>query len=290
MKNKFFKVLVLTLILIMVMSMAVQAAPTLEKNVAVGGTVTVKVTGVAATDEVTLLVVKAGTSLAKVGTTDIYYIDQDTAKDGKAVFSFSVDTEEFDVYSGYSSMAVDASPLSDIYKTDGGDEGGETPSDPQPTVDTQKSKLYDSTRPYNLTGYRRVFIKLTEENGSWTPTHNSADSAIYYAPEVEGYDGLVKTTSADLTSILNEITWENAEPSAEAKIAKYGDVNGSNRFDGDDYMAISKAALRKITLTLKQCLIADVNDDTRFSGDDYMDIQKMALRKITEFITVTNRK
>lgn len=291
MKNTFFNVLALTLTLIMAMSIAVQASPELVKGDAVDGVVTVNVTGVSATDEVTLLVVKAETDLSTVVAEDIYYIDQATAVEGAAEFSFAIDTAEFDVYSGYSSMAVDALPLSALYTAGGeGGEGGDDPVVEGPTVDMEKSKLYDSTRPYSLTGYRRVFIKLTEENGAWTPAHADADSAIFYAPEVNGYDGLVKTTSADLTSVLNEITWENEVPSTEATIAKYGDVNGSNRFDGDDYMAISKAALRKITLTLKQCLVADVNDDTRFSGDDYMDIQKMALRKISEFITVTNRK
>ena len=291
MKNTFFNVLALTLTLIMAMSIAVQASPELVKGDAVDGVVTVNVTGVSATDEVTLLVVKAETDLSTVVAEDIYYIDQATAVEGAAEFSFAIDTAEFDVYSGYSSMAVDALPLSALYTAGGeGGEGGDDPVVEGPTVDEAKSKLYSATKPYGLEGYRRVFIKLTEENGAWTPAHADADSAIFYAPEVNGYDGLVKTTSADLTSVLNEITWENEVPSTEATIAKYGDVNGSNRFDGDDYMAISKAALRKITLTLKQCLVADVNDDTRFSGDDYMDIQKMALRKISEFITVTNRK
>lgn len=290
MKNTFFKVLALTLTLVMAMSFAVQAAPALEKGNAVDGVVTVDVTDVAATDEVTLLVVKAGVSLSSVVADDIYYIDQTTAADGAATFSFSIDTEEFDVYSGYSSMAVDSLPLSALYTTGGG-EGGDDPVVPaKPTVDEAASKLYSSTKPYNLTGYRRVFIKLTEENGAWTPAHADADSAIFYAPEVEGYDGLVKTTSADLTSILNEIKWVNEAPSADATIAKYGDVNESNRVEGGDYMDIKAVVLRKSTFTLKEDLVADVNDDARIAGDDYMDIKKMALRKITEFTTVSNKK
>ena len=161
MKKTFFKVLALTLTLVMAMSIAVQAAPALVKNDAVDGVVTVNVTDVAATDEVTLLVVKAGTALSDVVADDIYYIDQATAVDGAALFSFAIDTEEFDVYSGYSSMAVDSLPLSSIYEVGGDDPV--VPDDPEgPVVDEAASKLYTSKTPYGLTGYRRVFIKLNK--------------------------------------------------------------------------------------------------------------------------------
>ena len=282
MKKTFFKVLALTLTLVMAMSIAVQAAPALVKNDAVDGVVTVNVTDVAATDEVTLLVVKAGTALSDVVADDIYYIDQATAVDGAALFSFAIDTEEFDVYSGYSSMAVDSLPLSSIYEA-----GGDDPVVPDPVegpeVDEAESYIYDLEDPYDYVGYKRVFIKLTEENGVWTPAHNNADSAIFYSIEREGYDGLVNTTSAELNAILNEITWTKEAPSAEATIAMYGDVYEDELIDADDYAQIKKHFLGKITLDKREALIADVYVDGLLDADDYSEIKKFFLEKITSF-------
>lgn len=284
MKNTFFKVLALTLTLVMAMSFAVQAAPALEKGNAVDGVVTVDVTDVAATDEVTLLVVKAGVSLSSVVADDIYYIDQTTAADGAATFSFSIDTEEFDVYSGYSSMAVDSLPLSALYATGGGEEGGDDPVVPaKPTVDEAKSYIYDLEDPYDYVGYKRVFIKLTEENGAWTPAHSGEGSAIFYSIEREGYDGLVNTTSAELNAILDEITWVNEAPSDEAIIAMYGDVYEDELIDADDYSQIKKHFLGKITLDKREALIADVYVDGLLDADDYSEIKKFFLEKITSF-------
>ena len=288
MKKTFFKVLALTLTLIMAMSFAVQAAPALDKTAA-DGVVTVNVTDVAATDEVTLLVVKAGTSLSEVVAEDIYYIDQATAVDGAALFSFAIDTEEFDVYSGYSSMAVDALPLSAIYVA-GGDDPVVPPVAEGPVVDMDKSKLYTTNNPYGLEGYKRVFIKLTEENGAWTPAHADADSAIFYAAQVEGYDGLVKTTSADLTSILDEITWTEEAPSAEATIAMYGDASGDGKISAADYANIKRNINRAITYDLKQNLVADASDDGKISAADYAAVKRFINRAITEFAAQTNKQ
>ena len=292
MKNTFFNVLALTLTLIMAMSIAVQASPELVKGDAVDGVVTVNVTGVSATDEVTLLVVKAETDLSTVVAEDIYYIDQATAVEGAAEFSFAIDTAEFDVYSGYSSMAVDALPLSALYTAGGeGGEGGDDPVVEGPTVDEAKSKLYSATKPYGLEGYRRVFIKLTEENGAWTPAHADADSAIFYAPEVNGYDGLVKTTSADLSAILAEITWENVTPSADATIAKYGDVNNDGTINMRDFGNVRQRILGTVTsYNARQNLTADTNDDGTINMRDYGPIRQKILGTLTEFVAITNRK
>ena len=288
MKKTFFKVLALTLTLVMAMSIAVQAAPALVKNDAVDGVVTVNVTDVAATDEVTLLVVKAGTALSDVVADDIYYIDQATAVDGAALFSFAIDTEEFDVYSGYSSMAVDSLPLSSIYEVGGDDPV--VPDDPEgPVVDEAASKLYTSKTPYGLTGYRRVFIKLTEENGAWTPTHADADSAIFYAPEVEGYDGLVKTTSEDLTAILDEITWANEAPSAEATIAQYGNADETGAINIVDSANVMRNVKKAVDYSLRQYLTADVDDNTTINIVDSATIMRYIKKAITEFATVTNK-
>lgn len=288
MKKTFFKVLALTLTLVMAMSIAVQAAPALGKTAA-DGVVTVNVTDVAATDEVTLLVVKAGIELSSVVADDIYYIDQTTAVDGAAEFTFAIDTEEFDVYSGYSSMAVDALPLRDIYVA-GGDDPVVPPVAEGPEVDMEASVLYEEEDVYDLEGYRRVFIKLVEENGAWTPAHADADSAIFYAPEVEGYDGLVKTTSADLTAILDEITWENEVPSADATIAMYGDMNGDGEITAKDYRSIKDAFLENITYTLKDYLMGDTNDDTAITAKDYREIKDVFMENLEAFTTVTNKK
>lgn len=279
MKNTFFKVLALTLTLIMAMSIAVQAAPALVKGDAVEGVVTVNVSGVAATDEVTLLVVKAGTSLADVVADDIYYIDQATAVDGAAAFSFAIDTEEFDVYSGYSSMAVDSNPLSDIYETE-----VEPPvGDDKPVIDMEESYIYDLEDPYDFVGFKRVFIKLTEENGAWTPAHSDEESAIFYSVEREGYDGLVNTTSEELDAILDEITWEKEAPSYEATIVMYGDLSDDEWVDADDYVEIQKNVLGKVTFDIKANISADVYTDGWIDADDYVEIQKFVLDKISSF-------
>lgn len=288
MKKTFFKVLALTLTLVMAMSIAVQAAPALGKTAA-DGVVTVNVTDVAATDEVTLLVVKAGIELSSVVADDIYYIDQTTAVDGAAEFTFAIDTEEFDVYSGYSSMAVDSLPLSDIYEA-GGDDPVVPPVAEGPVVDMEASVLYEEEDVYDLEGYKRVFIKLTEENGAWTPAHADADSAIFYALEVEGYDGLVKTTSADLTAILDEITWTNEAPSTDATIAMYGDMNGDGEITAKDYRSIKDAFMENITYTLKDFLMGDTNDDTAISARDYREIKDVFMENLEEFTTVANKK
>lgn len=282
MKKTFFKVLALTLTLVMAMSIAVQAAPALVKNDAVDGVVTVNVTDVAATDEVTLLVVKAGTALSDVVADDIYYIDQATAVDGAALFSFAIDTEEFDVYSGYSSMAVDSLPLSSIYEV-----GGDDPVVPDPVegpeVDTEASYIYDMEDPYDYVGYKRVFIKLAEENGAWTPAHNNADSAIFYSIEREGYDGLVNTTSEELNAILDEITWAEEAPSYEATIVMYGDLSDDEWVDADDYVEIQKNVLGKVMFDIKANISADVYTDGWIDADDYVEIQKFVLDKISGF-------
>lgn len=282
MKKTFFKVLALTLTLVMAMSIAVQAAPALVKNDAVDGVVTVNVTDVAATDEVTLLVVKAGTALSDVVADDIYYIDQATAVDGAALFSFAIDTEEFDVYSGYSSMAVDSLPLSSIYEV-----GGDDPVVPDPVegpeVDMEASYIYDMEDPYDYVGYKRVFIKLAEENGAWTPAHNNDDSAIFYSIEREGYDGLVNTTSEELNAILDEITWAEEAPSYEATIVMYGDLSDDEWVDADDYVEIQKNVLGKVMFDIKANISADVYTDGWIDADDYVEIQKFVLDKISGF-------
>lgn len=113
MKKNLFKVLSLALVALMAMTCVASAASVAGEYA--DGTVTATVTGVGTTDEVTILVVPHGTDLATVEADDIIYIDQVTAAEGTATFSFASSTEEIDIYSGYTSMDVAQGALSLIY-------------------------------------------------------------------------------------------------------------------------------------------------------------------------------
>lgn len=283
MNKKLLKLVTSFAVMLVCISMVAMAAPAITSNPVAGTgsfTTTVNVTGVGASDEVSLLVVKAGTDLTKLVAADVLYIDQATAASGAASFEFVTTTNAFDVYSGYSTMSLTDNPLN--VKYDGAVVTG-------PSLDATKSKLYSGT-PFSMTGYKRVFIKLTNENGSWIPAHSAEGSEIYFSTELQGYDGLVKTTAADLASIFAEISWTQGTPSAEATIAKYGDLDGNNRITGNDYGVIKQAYLRKTTLNVKQMLTADTDDSSRITGADYGEIKQVYLRKKTEFTNITNRK
>ena len=114
MKKNLFKVLSLALVALFAMTCVASAAAV--EGIYTDGTVTATVTGIGETDEVTILVVPHGTELASVTSDDILYIDQVTAADGTATFTFTSDTEEIDIYSGYTTMDVAAGALSDIYE------------------------------------------------------------------------------------------------------------------------------------------------------------------------------
>lgn len=285
MRHNFLKIVTVMTAVIMCLSMVAMAAPAIDGDTTSASgtyTTTVNVTGVGASDEVSLLVVTAGTDLTKLVAGNVLYIDQATAdSSGAAAFTFATSTEAFDVYSGYSTMALTDNPL-DIKYTGTVVTG--------PTMDAEKSKLYDSTSPFGMTGYRRVFIKLTENNGQWVPAHSDEGSEIYYSTELTGYDGLVKTTATDLASIFGEITWTAGTPSTDATITKYGDVSGDENISAADYAAIRKNLLKTTTFSIKQNLAADTSDDASISAADYAAIRKYLLKTLTEFVTVTNRK
>ena len=122
------------------------------------------------------------------------------------------------------------------------------------------------------------------------PAHIDADSEIYYSTEVEGYDGLIKTTAADLTAALAELTWENVAPTEDQIIAMYGDVVADEEILGSDYRSIQNFFLEKIEYNLKEYLTADVNDDSSIGGADYRMIQNFFLEKIDAFTAVTDRQ
>ena len=286
MKKNLFKVLSLALVALMAMTCVASAASVV--GTIDNGTVTATVTGVGTTDEITILVVKHGVDLSDAeelkAEGNIIYIDQVTAVNGEATFTFASSTEEIDIYSGYTTMDVTQGALSDIY------EAPVVPDEPTaPEIDTAKSMLYDGV-PYDLDGYKRIFVKLVEGNGAWMPAHNSEDSEIYYSTEVEGYDGLIKTTAADLTAALAELTWENVAPTEEQTIAMYGDMDGDEEYGAPDYRSIKAAFLEQVEYGLKEYLMGDTNDDLEIGAPDYREIKAMFLETIDTLTTVNNKK
>lgn len=103
------------LVLVMLMSMSAFAAEiaapaiTADKN-AKTADVEVTVTDPAAEQYVTILVVKNSANLASVSESDIAYVDQAKAADGKVTFKLGVDTakfgEKFTVYVGGTGVAA----------------------------------------------------------------------------------------------------------------------------------------------------------------------------------------
>ena len=281
MKKNLLKVLSLAIVAVMAMSCVAFAAGV--EGTYTDGTVTATVTGIGATDEVTILVVPAGTDLAAVTSADIIYIDQVTATEGTATFTFSTGdaAEKVDIYSGYTSMDVTSGALSDIY---------EEIVDPEPvgpTVDTEKSKMYENN--FDMEGYKRIFVKLVEENGAWMPAHSDADSAIYYSTEREGYDGLVKTTATDIAGAIAELTWTNVAPTEDQIIAKYGDLSGDDEISAADYASIKRNIKGTLTYNAKQYLTGDVSNDASISAADYAAIKRNIKGTLDTFVVAADK-
>lgn len=279
MKKNLFKVLSLVLVALFAMTCVASAAAV--EGIYANGTVTATVTGIGTTDEVTILVVPHGTALASVQPADIIYIDQVTAANGTATFSFASSTEEIDIYSGYTSMDVAAGALSDIYEV-------VVPPVVEPTapeVDMEKTKMY--SKAFNMTGYKRIFVKLVEGNGAWMPAHSDADSEIYYSTEREGYDGLIKTTAADITAALAELSWENIAPTDEQTIAMYGDAAGNNKsVNMADVNTALKDYKRLATNNIKTKLLMDVSNDANVNMADVNALLKKYKRLSTDGFAV----
>ena len=282
MKKNLFKVLSLVLVALFAMTCVASAAAV--EGIYTDGTVTATVTGIGTTDEVTILVVPHGTELASVQPADIIYIDQVTAANGTATFSFASSTEEIDIYSGYTSMDVAAGALSDIYEV-------VVPPVVEPTapeIDMEKTKMYTAAKAFNLDGYKRIFVKLVEGNGAWMPAHVDADSAIYYSTEREGYDGLIKTTAADITAALAELTWENAAPTDEQTIAMYGDLRVDGKINVLDTARLKKMIQNKEG-SLKEYLVGDTNNNAGINVLDTAQFKKFIQKAITEFPVASDK-
>lgn len=282
MKKNLCKTLALCLVMLMAFSVAASAAA-ISRDTSATDTVTISVAGVGASDEVTLLVVPAGADLASITAERIIYIDQTTAgADGNATFTFATPTGKFDAYSGFTTMNVADGALSDTDKGDTPDPGADTP-----TIDTAKTKMYD--KAFSLAGFKRIFVKLTEENGEWMPAHSGEGSTIYYSTEREGYDGLIKSDAADIDAALAELTWTKVAPTEDQIIAKYGDLTGDGRVNGADTIVIKNYVLKKATFSNKELITADTTNDSSVNGRDTIEIKQFVLKKISEFTVVGDR-
>lgn len=283
MKKNLCKTLALCLVMLMAFSVAASAA-TISRDTSATDTVTISVAGVGASDEVTLLVVPAGADLASITAERIIYIDQTTAgADGNATFTFATPTDKFDAYSGFTTMNVADGALSDTDKGDTPDPGADTP-----TIDTAKTKMY--ARAFDLEGYKRIFVKLTEENGQWMPAHKDADSAIYYSTEREGYDGLIKSEAADINAALAELTWTKVAPTDDEIIKMYGDLNGDGKITVLDIAKVKRIIGRYGTdaLTNKEYLVGDTNADSKVTVLDIARIKRY-IGKSTAFDIVNDK-
>lgn len=278
MKKNLFKVLSLALVALMAMTCVASAAAVAGEYA--NGTVTATVTGIGTTDEVTILVVPHGTELASVEADDIIYIDQVTATEGTATFSFASSTEEIDIYSGYTSMDVAQGALSDIYEAP-------VVEDPTPEIDMNKSKIY--AKNFSVDGYQRIFVKLVEDNGAWMPAHSGEGSEIYYSTEREGYDGLIKSEAADLTAALAELTWSNVAPTAEQTIAMYGDISGDGKISAADYANVKRFINGSVEYNTKKYLTADASNDAAISAADYAAIKRFINGAIDTFAAAADK-
>lgn len=115
--NKFLaRTLTVTLLLMMVCTTAF-AAVDMSAAKGTDGKITVTVTGLTDGEESTLLAVVKDTALSTVAdnTDKICYIDQITAEDGTATYTFDAGSvKNIDIYSGYTSMPADSAPLKEV--------------------------------------------------------------------------------------------------------------------------------------------------------------------------------
>lgn len=271
MKKNLCKTLALCLVMLLAFS-TVASAAVISRDTTATDTVTISVTGVGASDEVTLLVVPNGAELASIAAENIIYIDQVTADaSGNATFTFAKPDGKFDAYSGFTTMDVTQGALADTEK-----DGGDVPGTETPTIDTAKSHIMDDA--FDMDGFKRIFVKLTEENGQWMPVHKDADSAIYYSTEREGYDGLIKSNATDLATALTELTWTKVAPTDEQTIKMYGDLSDDDQaFDVFDMAEIQEYMLGLKQFTVKQVLTSDTAYDGYIDVFDMSEIQEVML-------------
>lgn len=273
MKKNFCKLMALVVVALMMMStmaFATPSDPAVDADDLAATTVTL--TGLPENEEATVLVVKAGTDLAKLANTDIIFIDQLTI-DGDGNVSFPMDisaaadatnneVDKVDVYCGYTSMSGNALAALGVAVEE---------EVTGPEFDLAKSEI--KTGNFGKDGYVRAFIKIAEP-GAWTLTHSDADSEIYYSTERKGYDCMLKTAASTIEDVIKEISGVKEVPSAEITIAMYGDVNGDAGITVGDTAQIKKSLQGSITFNIKSLMTADVNGDSGVTVGDTAQIKK----------------
>lgn len=296
MKKNFCKLLALVVVALMMMSTMALANPAVDVDDLTATTVTL--TGLPEGEEATVLVVKADTDLENLQNSDIIYIDQltiadnndDVENNGEVVFTMDVSAaaiadnnavDKVDVYCGYTSMttvlaAYDVAVEEEVTG---------------PEFDLTKSEIKASA-PFGMTGYKRVFLKVTEP-GAWTLTHSDAASEIYYSTEREGYDCVLKTEATTIDAVIAEITGVKEAPVAAMTISLYGDASGDSKVNALDSVNVKKYILKTLTnesLGLKKVLGADTTGDSKVNALDSVNLKKYILKTITEMPVASTNK
>lgn len=288
MKKNFCKLMALVVVALMMMSTMAFANPAVDADDVTATTVTL--TGLTAGEEATVLVVKAGTELASLTNADIVYIDQVTIDaDGNAAFTMDVsaaadannnEVDKVDVYCGYTSMSGDA--LSALGVAVEEEVTG-------PEYDLEKSAI-KASNAFSMTGYKRVFLKVTEP-GAWTLTHSNADSQIFYSTERLGYDCMLKTEAETIDAVIAEITGVKEVPVSQ--ITLYGDITGEGKINALDTANIKKYIKKTETnesLGIKKVLSTDTTGDSKINALDTANFKKYIKKTITEMpVAATNR-
>lgn len=278
MKNNVYKIILITMIALVSMIIAASANTATIDGTYNEGVVTINVSGVGINDEVFLLAVPANQKLSEIENksnpnTLVKYVEQKTADDGSATFTFATDTENIDVYLSYSSMRLTDAVLLKEFGTSLINE---------PTVDTTNSKLYTSV--FTLEGFQRIFIKLTEGAGQWMPTHSDAESAIFYSAESQNYEGIIKSTAADIDTALGELSWKNVAPTADQTIAMYGDMTGDgiiNILDFADISSLNSETVKENYGSAKDYLTADVDGNGSLNILDFVQLKAYIDSQVT---------
>ena len=100
-------------------------------------------------------------------------------------------------------------------------------------------------------GFRRIVILIEDAVGVattyWAPSVAGTDYYFFWAPEIGGFDGVVRTTETDAADI--EITWNEGAVSNTNVIGRYGDMTGNGQIAGADSVQILAMRRRMIAST-----------------------------------------
>ncbi len=248
MKRKVFGSLVLAFVMVLTMTTSSLAAG-LDIN---NGTVTpIAESGIKAGDLVSFLVVKANTDLANLTNEDVLFIDQKTAdENGSVNFKFSLPKDTVvDVYSGFTSMTDNASPLS---------------STGYVVTTVQYDVVFKNADGSDIVTKQVIEGETVDE----LPTAAT--------PIGKGFDNWY--VGEDIFTKDSAVT---ASITVTAKLFAYGNANDdvSETVNGQDVVHLAKFIARQITsLTPRQNKAADANADGRVDGRDVVRIAQVLAR------------